>query len=362
MTIPFFSQHGGQRGTTSDGPELAIDSADNRASDDDDSEAGEQVELDTEVDPQRWSPLSLEVPPDFQPRDFPGRPRRFVDGKDVGQVVAVVRAPAGYPLPVRLSQIGAVVMVDEDGALRRRAEVVERAVTLITQPFPWEQIEGLAIALQTHGLRLVHARSPAVDDEAALFDYRLSRKVTFNASNNEMKQLEEGLAAQLEADSALAASQGPTVIDGRLEPRFAGRDQASAVIGVVKTHQRRYLHPLGLQARYALRPRQRTPLFTLTTGSFPVVSFYLRFASGLPDDGVVRVELPRGAYHAIPAGERRGYIDRLAATLYAYRCRQEDYGRAAVSLHPIVRAEESLGALLQPMNRLVSQFYRMSGL
>ena len=55
-------------------------------------------------------------------------------------------------------------------------------------------------------------------------------------------------------------------------------------------------------------------------------------------------------------------MDLLSATLYQYRCRRDDYGRAAVSLHPIVRAEESLGALLQPMNRVISQFYRLSGL
>ena len=62
-----------------------------------------------------------------------------------------------------------------------------------------------------------------------------------------------------------------TVIDGRLEPRFGARSQHTAVVGVIKTHQRRYLHPLGLQVRYALQPRQRTPLFFLTSGSFPVV-------------------------------------------------------------------------------------------
>lgn len=365
MTIGFFSQHGGQRGAGAPpAPELSRDNDEIQEPGDDDADAGgpsddaggrEQVELGAEVPASFWAPLDLALPPGYQARDFPFRPRRFVDGKDVGLVVAALRAPQGYPVPVRLSQIGAVVLADEDGVLRRQAEIVERAVTFITHPFPWHEIEALAIALQGHELRLVHAREPAVQDPAELWSYALCRKVTFNASNNEMKQLEEGLAARFYDDV-------PTVVDGRLEPRFGERTQRTAVIGVIKTHQGRYLHPLGLQARYALRPRQRTPYFFLDTGGFRVVSWYLRFASGLPDQGIVRVELPRGYFEDMPPSERRAYVDGLSATLYQYRCRQEDYGRAAVSLHPIVRAEESLGALLQPMNRLVSRFYRLSGL
>lgn len=351
MTIPFFSQYGGRRGGSPDGPELTRD-VEKPGSED---KEPEQVDLGVEVEPGAWMPLDLALPPGFRPSDWDQRPRRFVDGKDVGLVVAALHAPVGYPVPVRLSQIGAVVLGDEDGVLRRQAEVVERAVTFITHPFPWHEIEGLAIALQEHGLRVVHAREPLIDEPSDLFDYTLLRKGTSNASNNEMKLLEEGLAAQFYDDVS-------TVVDGRLEPRFGQRRQSTAVVGVIKTHQRRYLHPLGLQVRYALRPQQRTPLFSITTGSFPVVSWYLRFAAGLPDEGVVRVELPRDYYQGLPLAEQRSYVDRLSATLYQYRCRQEDYGRAAVSLHPIVRAEESLGALMEPMNRLVSQFYCLSGL
>jgi hypothetical protein len=367
MNISFFSQYQGQRGEAATAPELFRDPADFADFDNDaaagpggeDAAAPELIDLSAEMKADEWTPLDLLVPTGFHARDWEGRPRRFVDGKDVGMVVAALRAPAGFPVPVRLSQVGAVVLTDEDGVLRRQAEIVERVVTFMTHPFPFYEIESLGRALQASGLHLCHARPPFVEDPAerlaSLFDYGLLRKITMNTSNNEMKQLEEGLAARFYDDV-------PTVIDGRLEPRFGQRTQTTAVVGVIKSHQGHYLHPLGLQVRYALRPQQRTPLFFLSTGSYPVVSWYLRFAGGLPDQGVVRVELPRLYYDELPESERRRHVDLLSATLYQYRCRQEDYGRAAVSLQPIVRAEESLGALMQPMNRVISQFYRMSGL
>lgn len=354
MAISFFTQYDGQRsGQALPVPELREDLLPD--AEESEAAAGAKIDLGLERPAEAWTPLGPDVPPGFCARDHALRPRRFVDGKDVGMVVVALRAPQGYPVPVRLSQLGAVVLCEEDGVLRRRAEIVERAVTFITHFFPWHEIEALAAALSERGLRLVQARRPAVDTPDALHDYELLRQVTQSASNNEMKQLEEGLAAQFYDDV-------PVVIDGRLEPRFGERSQKTAVVGVIKTHQRRYLHALGMQVLYSLRPRQRTPLFLLETASFPVVSFYLRLAPGLPSEGFVRVELPRGYYESIPPAERPGYLGRLAETLYQYRCRQEDYGRAAVSLHPIVRAEESLGALLGPMGRLTQQFYRLTGL
>lgn len=368
MALSFFSQYQGQRGEGAPGPELlrageALGLLEEGPADAAEPEPEEQQEvvLNAEVPAEDWAPLDLQLPAGFRAREWEGRPRRFIDGKDVGLVVAALRAPGGYPVPVRLSQIGAVVLCEEDGALRRRGEVLQRTVTFLTHPFPWHEVEALGRALSGHGLRLCHARPPATEDPArrleACFDYALLRRIALNTSNNEMKQLEEGLAARYyQEDDRL------TVIDGRLEPRFGQRNQRSPVLGVIKSHQGRYLHPLGASVRYALRPQQRTPVFYLTGPAFPVASCYLRLSGGLPDQGVVRVELPRERYEALPKAERRRYLDQLCATLYQYRCRQDDYGRAAVSLQPIVRAEESLGSLLWPVGRLVSQFYRLSGL
>lgn len=55
------------------------------------------------------------------------------------------------------------------------------------------------------------------------------------------------------------------------------------------------------------------------------------------------------------------FINQLSRTVYEYRCRTSSYRRAAISLHPIVRAEESLGALMSPRGVLRNKFYRLMG-
>jgi hypothetical protein len=179
------------------------------------------------------------------------------------------------------------------------------------------------------------------------------RKAAQNRSNDEMETLEEYAVAQ--------GNEVPTVVDGRLERRSGGFDQARCpVIGVIKTHHQNYLHPLGMQLMYQLQPGERTPVFAIPE-ALAVVSWYLRFAGGMPNYGLVRVELPRRWFEQVK-GRDFGYIDQLSRLLYDYRCRDQSYGRAAISLHPTVRAEQSLAALFQPLSMLMSRFYRMAAL
>src|SRR5262249_54522863 len=153
--------------------------------------------------------------------------------------------------------------------LRRERESTARVVTLPGDPFPWHEIEALAIALAGHGLRLLLARLPKVHDEAELFNVELTRKAVNNRVIREMAALEEHLAT--------LSPHVPPLVDGRLEPRSGGRGPFTPVVGVIKTHQRRYLHPLGLTALYDLEPGQRTPVFFIEGDDrFPVASFYLR--------------------------------------------------------------------------------------
>src|SRR3989304_9276801 len=71
-------------------------------------------------------------PDDWKPRDtmetdvagnWPYRPIRFVDGKDVGRTVAWLQGRDGVPVPVRLSEIGAVALREVRGTLRREFSV-----------------------------------------------------------------------------------------------------------------------------------------------------------------------------------------------------------------------------------------------
>jgi len=45
-----------------------------------------------------------------------------------------------------------------------------------------------------------------------------------------------------------------------------------------------------------------------------------------------------------------------------YRCRDQDYSRAPVSIHPIQRAEESLGSLFTQSDTITNRFYRLTSL
>ena len=95
----------------------------------------------------------------------------------------------------------------------------------------------------------------------------------------------------------------------------------------------------------------------------PVVSWYLRLVGGNHDGpawGVVRVEVTETFFHTLP--DPIAYLDALSAWVVELRCRRTDYDRAAISLEPIVQAEESLRALFTPPDQLKWWFYRATGL
>lgn len=322
----------------------------------DEADVPEEVTLDYEIDRASWTARVVTQPPGWDPLDWPERPVRFIDGKDVGQTIAWLRAPGGYPVPVRLSEIGGVAVRVADGLCRRESASVERVVSMVVDPFPWDEIESFAAALQVNGFHLLPATPPGPNRKPS-FDFEEMRKAAQNRSNTEMAVLEEAALAQDHLT--------PTIVDGRLEPRSGGFDQSrSPVVGVVKSHSKNYLHALGLQLLYQLRPGERTPLFEIT-GKLPVVSWYLRLVGdggGMPNWGIVRVEVPRSRLARRIRAEQYAYADRLSHLLCAYRCRDATYARAPVSLHPVVRAEALLGALFTPGSILASRFYRLCDL
>jgi hypothetical protein len=320
----------------------------------------EHVNLDVEVDAADWTARTIAVPAGWRASEWEQRPVRFVDGKDVGETIASLWAPGGYPIPVRLSEIGGVAVRVAAGECRREFSLVERVVSMAVDPFPWNEIEEFAGQLQRRGFRLLPAELP---DGEASFDFEVMRKSAQNRSNTEMGVLEEAALAQ---DKTV-----PTIVDGRLEPRAGGLDQdLSPAVGVIKSHYQTYLHALGLQLLYRLEPGERTPLFTIEQTAelkkvkFPVVSWYVRLVGArgaMPNWGIVRLEVPLRWWRALGAG-RFEYVDRVSQLVREYRCRSERYPRAPVSLHPIVRAEELLGALFTPASVLASRFYRLTGL
>ncbi|HEY9667599.1 MAG TPA: hypothetical protein V6C91_12395 [Coleofasciculaceae cyanobacterium] len=353
MGIDFFKDNGAYRLEQYDPLPPLVDDPTEEG---DEGQGAEEANLDYEEKRAHWKPISLNLSSPWKTSEWEDRPVRFVDGKDVGETVAWLCSSEGYPVPVRLSQIGSVVMRVENGECRREFHVVERVVSMAADLFPWYEVESLASELQAHGFRLLNALpfgSKPSDD------FERMRKAAENKSMDEMTELEEAALAQ--------DSNTPTVIDGRLEPRREGfNPDHSPTFGVIKTPKKLYMHPRGIRMLYQLEVGQRTPAFALTYPTehwrLPVITWFVRIAGGraMPNWGFVRIEASLEWFKKRKLGTE--FINHLSRTVYEYRCRECSYDRAPVSLHPIVRAEKSLGALLIPTSTLKSQFYRLIGL
>jgi len=314
--------------------------------------------------------LEYETKSDWKPRcvqgaeysDVAQMPRRFVDGKDVGRVVAWLQSEGGSPVPIRVSEIGAACLRShqtENGeiGLTREWSQVERVVSLMTDLFPWDEVEEFAGALSEVGFRLlpVLLREDEWHD-GFLWDFERTRKRTHDRSKDEMIRCErEALSRDFDA---------PTIVDGNLDARASAFDEDAHVLGIVKSHYRNYLGAQNWRTFYELEPCQRTPAFTIGCKNLEVVSWYVRLdgANGeMPNFGIVRVETPRPFFENV-MGKDFDYLDRVSRLICKYRCRDEGYGRASVTIHPIRRVEESLGALMTNSDTLISRFYRLTGL
>lgn len=312
----------------------------------------QEIELDIERELDNWTSIPFSELDIWRPRQWALSPIRFVDGKDVGQIIAWIRSPEGYPIPIRLSQIGGVAMRIVDGTVRREFFQIEKVVSMPVDFFPWDEVESFGVALQQEGFRLLPATATK---QEFLLNYEKMRRVTENRSREEMFVLEEAAIAQ-DADI-------PTVVDGRLEPHAGGFDRDTCpVFGVIKRHYRSYLHPAGQLVLYGLKAGERTPVFALRPRQrLATLSWYVKIndePGDTPDSGYVRIETAYDWF--IKQGLSWDFADLLSRVVFEYRCRQKSYSRAAVSLHPIVRAEESLGALFRPESSIYQSFYRLT--
>ncbi len=294
----------------------------------------EQPDLFYEHGKDRWNAMNIRE--SIPPADWQWRPLRFIDGKDYGRTVAWLQTQEGHPIPIRLAEIGATSFTDQDRPF-------------VVNPFPWDEVESFAIALQEQNFRLL----PCLAEPS--FSFEKMRRATQNRTKEAMDQLEK---------QALAWNTDlPTLVDGRLEPHMGAFDQhGDAVVGLIKTHYRTYLHQNGLRLLYELLPGERTPAFCLEK-KLRVVSWYLRLngQGEMPDWGLVRLEIPRIFFEEV-INREFSYLDYLSNSIYNYRCRGTSYKRASISIYPVQRAEESLGALFTPLEVLIQRFYRYTNL
>ncbi len=320
------------------------------------------IDLASEVEPDDWAPRILPEEP-TKPDETPAR---FIDGCHTGHAVTCLRNPShGWPVVVFLAEVGGIAMKLCGRTLTREFFGVDRVVSFVVDAFPWEEVESLAAGvsnLPDFPLRLLPARRPTGD--VNLFDYEVHRQQAETRTKQEMAVWE---AVALDADP-----DAVTLLDGRLASRLltAPTARRGLLIAVVKTHAQNYLHDQGWRTLLDLRPGQRTPFFKIDrrqTGNeaaLPVATWYLKLAgSDLPNWGIVRIEVPWVQFvdRWLTREQQTGFVNRLSRWLIDARCRQESYSRMAVSLEPIVRAEDSLKSLFTPFGVLRNRFLRHAG-
>ncbi|MBX9583510.1 MAG: hypothetical protein K2X87_24680 [Gemmataceae bacterium] len=348
----FFRRHG----STAVGP-----GTDYPPDGDDPDDRSEAVDHAAEVDPADWKPV-----PNPEAPTRPGEaPTRFIDGCYSGEPVTCLWNPShGWPVAVVLAEVGGVAMKLEGRDLRREFYGLERVVSFVADAFPWDEVEAFAAAvgnLPDFPTRLLPARRPGED--ANPFVYEVHRQQAEVRAKQEMNNWEQ---IALDADP-----DAPTLLDGRLaSDLLTGRPRKGLVVGVVKTHKGDYLHDQGWRAFLRLTPGQRTPFFKINRrqaggqSALYVATWYVKLAlGGQPNDGIVRVEVPWAQFveDRTTKDERTGFASRLSRWLVDARCRQASYGRAAISLDPVVRAEDSLKSLFTPFGVLRNRFLRHAG-
>lgn len=266
-------------------------------------EASRPVEVDVEVRPDRWAPIS----PD--PAMRPAGAVTFVDGVRRIDARIWIGEPDGFDRPGVCSTVAAGAVRCLPGRATVEAVLVERA--LLSASVVAEDLDvGVA---GRYKLRSV----PVSSDEAL-----------YLAVHNHMMAVEQTLSEGLD-------EPGLVVYDGRLGPRTSA-DAA----GYIKSQHVQYLESTDLQAVIGrLEPGQRTPVFHIG-GELPNWSWYLRLPGPRAHSmsGIVRVELP-GLGDVSDAAER---ADLLSRTLPRFASEAHKDPRAPQNLYPIAGLEREL--------------------
>jgi hypothetical protein len=303
-------------------------------------------------EPNTWNPIPFDRITGWRVGEWPYSPQRFVDGKDVGKIAARLYTDEGWPIPVRISMIGGIAMRLQDRELRVERKKVEFVVTMVTQPFPWADVEEFAIHMQKEKFRLLPVQ---VAQSTSIWEYEQLVQASHNRSREEMGGLEASVLAH--------GADVPTIVDGLLDSHSGGFDpKANPVFGVVKTHHRIMLDASRHKLLYKLNIGERLPAFVHASNKgITVLTWYLKIAQGGGQsdlDGIVRIEVALEWYEKYAM--HTNFIDLISRAVMAYRCRRSNYSRQNISLDPIVICEDRLSAVFGNYTRLLDKFYYLT--
>jgi len=314
----------------------------NEADDEDEGRAA-RIQLDYERREADWAPIAPAEP-------APDAPVRFIDGSIRSRTVASIAV--GYRRrPLIAASIAAAALEIDGRTLRRAAGARTLKVVCVHS----NGIERAALLEAEHALRVHGFELRESEAEVSATDFDSLRRTTRGIA---MLAMEEA-----ERDVMLAEPGKPTLMDGLIERRLAAHPLDVPVVGLVKRQMATYL-PSGLQElAYSLRPGERTPAFLLETPQHvPLVNIYVRLSAppgASPSYGVVRVTIPQAYAERAHEEDLPEYLSGLAGYLYRLRCRDLAYGRAGISVEPIVRVEDHLHAILPDIEALVPKLHRL---
>jgi hypothetical protein len=287
-------------------------------------------------------------------------PRRFVDGSIASRTVASFTVD-GLPRPAVLATVGAMALTLEPSSRVLRREVgdmrCETVLCILSNGVSATSLDQLAEGLSPLGIGLVATESQDTD-----VDFEVLRRRCFDFAKRRMEAAERAVL--------LEDRDTPAAVDGLLERRLTtASSQRAPAYGVVKRQLRRYLPDSVMPVLYGLDAGERTPAFLLATEHGEFVSWYVRLttnsftARGIgvgPSHGIVRLSVARAyAEERFPdPAERFAEISAVSAVMVALRHRQRSYGRAAVSLEPIVRVEDELHAVMPDIAQTTARLHR----
>ena len=312
--------------------------------DEEEEQRADNINLDYEVPTPKWAPIAPGAPPE-------DAPVRFIDGsvfsRTAGALVVSFRSR-----PMIAAVVSAASLVLEGRTLKRGAGTQARKLLCVysdgIEPDVLFHARGL---LREHGISLEERPSPL-----PLHDFDAMRRSTRALAMEAM----EGCEKQV----LFAEPETPTLVDGLLERRLAAAPTHNIpVVGLVKRQMAQYLPAVQQELLYRLKPGERTPAFVLNTVQHvEIVNTYVRLSSqaGMsPSYGIVRLTAPLAYVERAHKGDLAAYLSGLAGYVYRLRHRDLAYGRAGISVEPIVRVEDHLHAILPDVEVLVSKLHHL---
>lgn len=299
-----------------------------------------------ERDTESWAPITAHGP-------AVAAPVRFVDGSVVSTTAGVCCVDGIYR-PILIASLGAMELWLEARRLHRPKPGyrVMVAAAMVSNRIRARLLDELRGELSDLGIQLI-----ALESEDPLHSYEVLQRRTWDYLKQEMEGLEREIL--------LGLPEVPSLADGLLERRLTTiQSQRQPVVGMVKRNLRQYLPNSLAPVLYELQAGQRSPAFVIKTPHAELVSWYLRLTDGPmgPGAGLIRLAVPKEYLEReFVEDERFREISGISRRLCELRCRQESYGRHAVSLEPIVRLEEQLHALLPPINQFAARLRRRLG-